>query len=487
MKNNRLRFAPSPTGFVHMGSLRTILFDYLLAKHLKAKLILRLEDTDKSRQVEGALENLLKICDWLGIEFDEGPHKENKNYGPYIQSQRLDVYKKYSDDLIKINSAYYCFCTKERLEKMREEQVKNKQAPKYDRKCRNLSENEIKENLKTNKSYVIRQKMPLKGEVKVFDELRGEIIFKANELEDHVLMKSDNMPTYQLASVIDDHLMDISHVSRGEEWIPSLPKNVLLYKSLNFPVPKFIHFPLILNKEGGKLSKRQGDVFVEDYKKQGYLPGALINFSVLLGWHLKDDREIFTLKELEEIFSIKDLRTSPAIFDLEKLQYFNSYYIKQKSNDDLFDLSKKYLIDAKLINENPSSEEIEKCLKLMPIAKERIKNLSEISLHFSFFFKDIEYDKSLLIWKNLSEKQILDNLKEILAIFENINNWQLKILEEKIISYIKENDKKNGDYLWPLRVALSGLKFSPSPFENAWILGKNESLKRIKQAISLLS
>ncbi len=487
MKNIRLRFAPSPTGFVHLGSLRTILFDYLLAKHLKGTLILRLEDTDKSREVAGSLENLLKVCDWLGLEFDEGPHKKNSKYGPYVQSQRLNVYKNYTKKLIENESAYYCFCTKERLDKMRDEQIKNKQAPKYDRKCRSLTKDEINNKLKVNTPYVIRQKMPTEGEVKVYDELRGEIVFKASELEDHILMKSDQMPTYQLASVIDDHLMEISHVSRGEEWIPSLPKNVLLYKAFNFTVPKFIHFPLILNKDGGKLSKRQGDVFVEDYKKHGYLPEALINFSVLLGWHLKDDRELFSLKELESIFSLKNLRTSPAIFDLEKLQYFNSYYIRKKTDEELYDLTKEYLIKDKLISDNPKSEEKEKCLKLMPIAKERIKSLSEISLLFSFFFQEISYDKSLLIWKKLTNKEVLANLEELLILLENINNWQPINLEKTIINYIKENNKKNGDYLWPLRVALSGQKFSPSPFENAWILGRNESIKRIKQAIDLLS
>lgn len=487
MKKIRLRFAPSPTGYVHLGSLRTVLFDYLLAKNLNGQLILRLEDTDQSRQIQGALDNLLEVCNWIGLEFDEGPHKENQKYGPYIQSQRTDVYKKHAQKLIENKSAYFCFCTKERLEEMRSEQIKNKQAPKYDRKCRYLSKEEIDKNLQANKAYVIRQKMPTEGEIKVYDELRGEITFKANDLEDHILMKSDGMPTYQLASVVDDHLMEISHVSRGEEWIPSLPKNVLLYQAFSWHVPKFIHFPLILNKDGGKLSKRQGDVFVEDYRNQGYLPEALINFCALLGWHPKGDNEIFTLSQLEKEFSLNSLGISPAIFDIDKLQYFNGYYIRQKSDENLYLLTKPFLVKAKLLSENPKQEEREKCLKLMPIAKERIKTLNDLPFLFSFFFEDIEYEKSLLIWKNLSEKEVADNLKELLEIIEKIENWQLENLEKTIISYLKENNKKNGDYLWPLRVALSGQKFSPSPFENAYILGKLASIKRIKDAISLLS
>lgn len=487
MKKIRLRFAPSPTGYVHLGSLRTVLFDYLLAKNLNGQLILRLEDTDQSRQIQGALDNLLEVCNWIGLEFDEGPHKENQKYGPYIQSQRTDIYKEHVEKLIKNENAYLCFCTKERLDEMRSKQTKNKQAPKYDRKCRYLSKEEIDKNLQANKAYVIRQKMPTEGEIKVYDELRGEITFKANDLEDHILMKSDGMPTYQLASVVDDHLMEISHVSRGEEWIPSLPKNVLLYQAFSWHVPKFIHFPLILNKDGGKLSKRQGDVFVEDYRNQGYLPEALINFCALLGWHPKGDNEIFTLSQLEKEFSLNSLGISPAIFDIDKLQYFNGYYIRQKSDENLYLLTKPFLVKAKLLSENPKQEEREKCLKLMPIAKERIKTLNDLPFLFSFFFEDIEYEKSLLIWKNLSEKEVADNLKELLEIIEKIENWQLENLEKTIISYLKENNKKNGDYLWPLRVALSGQKFSPSPFENAYILGKLASIKRIKDAISLLS
>ncbi len=487
MKKIRLRFAPSPTGFVHLGSLRTVLFDYLLTKSLNGELILRLEDTDKSREVKGALDNLLNICSWLGIEFSEGPHRENPNFAPYIQSQRISVYKKYTQELIQNGSAYPCFCTKESLDKMRNEQTKNKQAPKYDRKCRNLTKEEVKERLGKKENHVIRQKMPLEGEVKVYDELRGSISFKSNDLEDHILMKSDGMPTYQLASVIDDHLMEISHVSRGEEWIPSMPKNVLLYKAFNWEVPKFIHFPLILNKDGGKLSKRQGDVFVEEYKNQGYLPDALINFCALLGWHPKNDRELFTLNELEKEFSINGLGISPAIFDIDKLQHFNSHYLRKKSDNELYLLTKPFLIKAKLISENPNKEEEQKCLKLMPLAKERIKTLSDIPHFFSFFFNDIDYEKELLVWKNLSKEDIINNLQEILKILQEQKTWELKSLEENIISYLKENNKKNGDYLWPLRVALSGAKFSPSPFENAWVLGKNESLNRIKKAIELLS
>jgi glutamyl-tRNA synthetase len=473
MKKNRLRFAPSPTGFVHLGSLRTILFTYLMAKQLQADLILRIEDTDQNRLVKDSLANLLEVLQWLKIDFDEGPHLGGP-YGPYIQSERLEIYKKQAHSLIESDKAYPCFCLSERLAILKEEQIKNKLAPKYDNHCRNLNREEAKKRIKAGEKYVIRQKMPLEGDIIVKDELRGEIKFSAKDLEDQVLLKSDGFPTYQLASVIDDHLMEISHVTRGEEWIPSLPKNVLLYQALNFQLPKFIHLPLILNKEGGKLSKRQGDVYVENYKQKGYLPEALINFCALLGWHSKDDREIFSLSELIKEFNYKWISTSPAIFDLDKLKYFNSYYIKQKSNQDLTQLIEDYLPNHNLdVN------------KLIPLLKERLEYFSQIPQLFHFFFEDINYDKSLLLWKKLDYASIKENLEELLKLLKETDDFSLENLEAKIINYLKENNKKNGDYLWPLRVALSGEKFSPSPFELASVLGKEETIKRIYKALEM--
>jgi nondiscriminating glutamyl-tRNA synthetase len=350
MNKVRLRLAPSPTGFLHLGNLRTALFGFLLAKKMGGDFILRIEDTDQKREVEGAVDSLIKVLDWVGITFDEGPHKGG-DCGPYIQSQRLDIYKKHIDELLAEGKAYHCFCSAERLEEMRNEQAANKQAPRYDRACRNLSQEEVDKKIAAGEKFVIRQAMPLEGEVKVFDELRGEIVFKASDLEDHVLIKSDGVPTYQFASVVDDHLMGISHITRGEEWLPSFPKNVLLYQAFGWEVPKFIHLPLILNKTGGKLSKRQGDVFVEDYKAKGYLPEALINFCALLGWHPKNDKEIFTLDELKSEFNIEGLGASPAVFDIEKLDYYNGHYIRQKEINELTKLCLPYLTELENDNE----------------------------------------------------------------------------------------------------------------------------------------
>ncbi|MFA4942716.1 MAG: glutamate--tRNA ligase [Patescibacteria group bacterium] len=478
MNNIRLRFAPSPTGFLHVGNLRTALFGYLLAKSLTGQFILRIEDTDQKREVTDAAEKLLSILAWVGINFDEGPHIGGP-FAPYTQTERVDIYKQYVQELLDKKMAYHCFCTSERLEEMRNQQIADKLAPRYDRHCRDLSKEEVEQKIKAGEKYVIRQKMPLDGEVVVYDELRGEIKFQANDLEDHVLIKSDGIPTYHFAAIVDDHLMEITHVTRGDEWLPSLPKNILLYQAFGWNPPKYIHLPLILNKTGGKLSKRQGDVFVEDYKTKGYLPEAIINFCVLLGWHSKDDKEIYTLSELTKVFDIKGLGSSPAVFDLEKLDFFNGYYIRQKSLTELANLCRPYLIDTPV-----DQADLE---KIVGLAQDRMKKLSDIVELTEFIFtKELDYDKDLLIWKSLTLEDIKNNLQEVKEILEKIDitNWNKEYLESHLIEYIKSHDKKIGDYLWPLRVALTGLKNSPGPFEVADALKKPESLKRVDDAIN---
>jgi glutamyl-tRNA synthetase len=475
MNNIRLRLAPSPTGFLHLGNLRTALFGYLLAKSMGGKYILRIEDTDQKREVEGAVDSLLNILKWVGITFDEGPHIGGK-FGPYIQSQRLDIYKQYVDELLAKGGAYRCFCSAERLAKMREEQTANHQPPRYDRACRNLTQTETEAKLKNNEPFVIRQSLPLEGEVKVIDELRGDISFKAADLDDHVLIKSDGMPTYQFANVVDDHLMAISHVTRGDEWLSSFPKNVLLYQAFGWETPKFIHLPLILNKTGGKLSKRQGDVYVEDYKAKGYLSEALINFCALLGWHSKTNQEIFTLKELAKEFSIEGLGVSPAIFDEEKLDFYNGHYIRQKSVEELTELCLPYL------SQIPNSKfQIQ---QVVALEQERLVKLSDIKEQTTFFFVEPEYEAELLIWKKLTAEQVKNNLSELKDKIDSLADFTK--IEPELISWLEAGDKKKGDYLWPLRVALTGLKASPGPFEVALVLGKEKTIKRIKEGVDKL-
>ncbi len=475
MSKVRTRFGPSPTGFLHIGGLRTVLFDFLFTKSQGGKLILRIEDTDQKREVEGAAEKLIDILSWVGIKFDEGLDIGGK-YGPYIQSQRLDIYKKHIEELLKLNGAYQCFCTPERLTKMREDQQKKKLPPKYDRACRDLSEDEVNKKIKAGEKFVIRQKLPLEGEIKVYDKLKGEIKFKAKDLDDHVLIKSSGIPTYQFANVVDDHEMEITHVLRGDEWIASFPKNILLYEAFGWKPPKFIHLPLVLDKNGGKLSKRQGDVAVEYFREKGYLPEALINFCALLGWHPKNDDEILNMDRLTKEFNIKGMGISPAIFDTEKLDYLNGYYIRQKSLDELVELCKPYLKK----NIKKSKEYLRKVIAL---EQERLKKLSEIGELTEFFFVDkLEYPDEMLAWKKLTVSAAKKNLKTVYELLEKIpeKNWTNDSIEDALMSYLKAKELKVGEYLWPMRVALTGRKASPGPFDVAEVLGKEESLKRIK-------
>ncbi|MFA6995179.1 MAG: glutamate--tRNA ligase [Patescibacteria group bacterium] len=477
-KNNkiRLRLAPSPTGFLHIGNLRTALFGYLLVKNWKGKYLLRIEDTDQKREVAGATEKLINILKTMGLEFDEGPHVGGQ-YGPYIQSERREIYNKFASQLLNEEKIYRCFCSAERLTAMRTAQEANHEAPRYDGLCRKLSLEESNRRAQAGDSFVLRQKMPTAGEIIVRDELRGDIKFQLADLDDQVLIKSNGIPTYQFANVIDDHLMEISYVTRGDEWLPSYPKNILLYQAFDWVPPKFIHFPLILNKTGGgKLSKRQGDVFVEDYLAKGYLPEALINFCVLLGWHPKNDQEIWSLEELKSKFALDGLGASPAVFDLEKLDYFNGYYIRQKSPAELANLSRPWLQAAGQDIQNEQQLQ-----NFVGLAQDRLKKLSDIVELTNFLFELPSYDPEILRWKTLTLKESLIKLQEVKGEVEKIKekDWTKENLEKSILTWLKKNNYKNGDYLWPLRVALTGLKNSPGPFEVAWALGKAETLNRL--------
>ncbi len=394
---------------------------------------------------------MINILDWICIKFDEDPHLGG-DYGPYIQSERLEIYKEYAETLLKKGAAYHCFCTAERLTEMREKQQAQKLPPRYDRACRELKKEEVEKRIKGGEKFVIRQKMPLDGEIIVHDELRGDIKFNNADLEDQVLIKSDHMPTYQLANVVDDHLMAISHVLRGDEWIPSFPKNILLYQAFGWEAPKFIHLTLTLNKTGGKLSKRQGDVAVEDYKNKGYLPEALLNFCALLGWHPsasaktpadKSD-EILSLEQMIEYFDYKDMGTSPAIFDTEKLDYFNGYYIRRMSVEALTKLCLPFMGENLKLTKDARKQSDDYIKKAIGLEQERLKKLSEIGELTQFFFVDQpEYEPKLLIWKQMEKSQVKENLQTIYDLLEKIadSDWLKENLEKDIIDYLKSNKK----------------------------------------------
>jgi len=509
-KKTRVRFAPSPTGFVHIGSLRTALYDYLVAKKTGGDFILKIEDTDQKRYVEGSVESLIKSLDWMGLKWNEGvflneqidTNKSNilksKTYstvsemgefGPYIQSEKLAIYRKHIDQLVKDGHAYYCFCEPERLEKMRADQTAEKKAPMYDRYClHNISEEDINKNLKNNCHYTIRMKIP-EGEIIIAEDLvRGKVNFKTDLIDDQIILKSDGFPTYHLANMVDDHEMGITHVIRGEEWLPSLPKHILLYRYFGWELPKFAHLPLLLNPDKTKLSKRQGDVAVEDYIKKGYLKEAIINFVALLGWNpgAGETQEIFSLDELVEKFDLEHVHKAGAVFDIKKLDWINSQWIKKLSSEELYKKSLPFFEQKEFYqNANIEKKSPEFLKKILIVEQDRLVKLSDVGENNQFFFSDnLKYDKAFLRWKEMSDADLKITLEKSKIILENIseNNWSRENLEKNLLA---EAGEKRGELLWPLRAALTGTQKSPSPFEVAWVLGKTESLMRIEKAFKL--
>ncbi len=482
----KTRFAPSPTGYLHIGGLRTALYNYLYAKQNKGKFVLRIEDTDQKREVKGALESLMQTLKNLGLNWDEGPKRgiitkiTNKGQnGPYLQSKRLKIYQKYAQKLLESGQAYYCFCSEERLANLKQEQEEKKLPPKYDGLCQKLSPEEINSKLKAENLKVIRLKVPQNREVVFNDLIRGQIKFKASEIDDQILMKSDGFPTYHLANVVDDHLMKITHVIRGEEWLSSTPKHILMYGAFAWTPPFYAHLPHLLNSDKTKLSKRQGDVAVENYLVKGYLPEALINYVALLGWHLPGDREIFSLSELIKEFSLERVRSSGAIFDINKLNWFNCHYIRQLPEKELLKKCAKFLPN---INKNT-------LLKILKVERERLDNLSEIGEKVKFFLELPDYDALILIFKKSTKEITFKGLKLSLSALENINDksWQKENLNQALLKVVGDNNLTNGDIFWPIRVAVSGQAKSPSPEEIMEVLGKKESLKRIKIAMEKVS
>ncbi len=513
-KNVRVRFAPSPTGYLHIGGLRTALYNYLFARKNAGVFALRVEDTDQKRFVEGAVENLIEALEQMGLTWDEGVYPENFKFkisnfklnksvtypgiveigelGPYVQSERLELYKKYAEQLVADGKAYYCFCEPVRLEQMREKQQQEKLPPMYDRYClANLTAEEINQKLQAQCPAVIRLKVPKTETVEFQDLVRGQVSFNTDNLDDQVLFKSDGFPTYHLANVVDDHLMKITHVIRGEEWLPSTPKHILLYRAFGWETPTFAHIPLLLNADKSKLSKRQGDVAVEDYLKKGYLKEAVLNFVAMLGWNPGEGsvQEIFSLEELIAQFDLKKVHKAGAVFDLKKLDWLNSQYLKKMSVEDLY-LAVKPFLEEKEFYQTWSSahkiwseaEKAEYLKKVLTIEQDRLANLAQVGAENEFFFKELAYDKSLLYWKEMNDEQLRESLQKSQAVLSQLNEqqWTQELIEQQLLAAAGNN---RGDLLWPLRACLTGVQKSPSPFDCVWVLGKEESLKRIEVAL----
>ncbi len=482
MQKIRTRFAPSPTGRMHVGNLRTALYAYLIAKHEDGDFILRIEDTDQERYVEGARDIINRTLEETGLIPDESPEKGGP-VGPYVQSERQaeGIYSEYARQLIEKGEAYYCFCSQERLDSLKRV-VNGEEISFYDKHCLGLSKEEVEENLKEGKPYVIRQNNPREGETTFYDEIYGDITVNNSELDDMILIKSDGYPTYNFANVVDDHLMGITHVVRGNEYLSSAPKYNRLYEAFGWDVPVYVHCPLITNEDHQKLSKRSGHSSFEDLTEQGFIPEAVVNYVALLGWSPEGTQEIFSLEELVRVFDYRKLNKAPAVFDMGKLHWMNGEYLKAMDFDRFYALAEPYL-----------REVIHKDLDLKKIAamvKTRIEVLPDIREHIDFFEKMPEYDISLYTNKKSKStpQTSLEILEDVLPILEAQTDFSNDALYAALLDYITAKGLKTAQVMWPVRIALSGRAMTPGgATEIMDVLGRDESLRRIRAAIEKLS
>ena len=478
----RTRFAPSPTGYPHVGNIRTALFTWLFARHHQGSFIIRIEDTDVARKVEGAVEAILDSLRWLGLDWDEGPDVDGK-YAPYFQSQRLELYHQAAQRLIAQGDAYYCYCSPGLLKEMRAEQKKRKQPPGYDRRCRDLSEQEQAEKKAEGITPVVRFKTPLSGQTRFRDLIWGEVKFDNATLEDLVLLKSDGYPTYNLANIVDDHQMEISHVIRAEEFLSTTPCHVLLYQALGYELPQFAHLPRVLGPDRAKLSKRHGAVSIAEFEKQGYLPEAMLNFLALLGWSLDDKTEIMSKQQLIDSFSLERISRTAAIFNAEKLSWMNGVYVRSLSLEDFIQRSLPYL-DKGLPSEVERPLSVDYVSSIMPLIQERARTLAEVAGLIDFFFIDeLDYDDSLLIGKNMDYQTTRQALEAAQQRLEELVEFNVESLEDVLRPLAVELGLKTGQLFGTLRVAVTGRTAAPPLFQTMAVLGKEQCLRRIKAAL----
>ena len=481
MSQVRTRFAPSPTGRMHVGNLRTALYAYLIAKHENGSFMLRIEDTDQERFVDEALGIIYRTLEKTGLIHDEGPDKDG-GYGPYVQSERnaQGIYLKYAKQLIEQGDAYYCFCTRERLESLKAS-VGEKEIAVYDKHCLHLSKEEVQAKLEAGEPYVIRFNMPTEGTTTFHDDIYGDITVPNNELDDLILIKSDGFPTYNFANVVDDHLMGITHVVRGNEYLSSSPKYNRIYEAFGWEIPTYVHCPLITNEEHQKLSKRSGHSSYEDLLEQGFLTEAIVNYVALLGWCPQDNQEIFSLEELVKVFDYHHMSKSPAVFDIQKLKWMNGEYMKAMDEDKFYEMALPYI--KQVITKDLDLK------KIAHMAKTRIEVLPDIPALIDFFEAVPEYDVSMYTHKKMKTNPeiSLEVLEKILPVLENQEDYSNDALYELLCGFAKENGYKNGQILWPIRTALSGKQMTPAgATEILEVLGKEESLKRIQAAVEKL-
>ena len=473
----RVRFAPSPTGYPHLGNIRTALFNWLFARHHGGKFILRIEDTDITRKVEGAVDVILDSLRWLGLDWDEGPH---------FQSQRLHYYHEISSRLLKGGYAYLCYCSPQRLEAMRQEQMKRKQPPKYDGHCRYLTQHEKAQLEASGITPVVRLKTPLEGETFFHDLIWGQVTFKNSTLDDFVLLKSDGYPTYHLANIVDDHLMDISHVLRADEWLSSTPRHILLYQALNWKPPQLAHLPMILGPDRAKLSKRHGATTVIEYKEQGYLPQTMVNFLALLGWPLDDRTELLSRGELIKHFSLERISKTAAIFDKRKLEWMNGVYLRRLSPEEFAQQATPFL-DRDLPPSIKRPLDRDYICQITPLLQERARTLAVVPQLADFFFLDeLPYDTSLLLSSRLDATQATQAIKIALQKLEVIKTWDANSLEGILRPLATELSLTTGKFFGLLRVAVTGRTAAPPLFQTMAVVGKGKCLKRLSTALQRL-
>ncbi len=482
MSKVRCRFAPSPTGRMHVGNLRSALYEFLIAKHDNGDFIFRIEDTDRERYVEGAVEIINNTLKATGLEYDEGPDKD-KGYGPYVQSERVNagIYMQYAKELIDKGEAYYCFCDKERLATLKSEVVEGKEITVYDKHCLSLSKEEVEAKLASGIPYVVRQNNPTEGTTTFHDELYGDISVDNSELDDMILIKSDGYPTYNFANVVDDHLMEITHVVRGNEYLSSTPKYNRLYEAFGWEIPVYVHLPLITDEEHKKLSKRSGHSSFEDIIEQGFLPEAVVNYIALLGWSPEDNKEIFSLQELIESFDYRRINKSPSVFDMGKLKWMNGEYIKAMDEDKFYEMALPYM--KQVLTKDFDFKKIAKMVQT------RIEVFPDIMPLITFFEELPEYDIAMYTHKKMktTAESSLEVLKDVLPMLEAQEDYSNDALYQLLLSYVAEKDVKNGYVMWPIRTAASGMQMTPAgATEIMEILGKEETIKRIKKGIELL-
>lgn len=483
----RVRFAPSPTGFVHIGGLRTALYNYLFAKANQGTYLLRIEDTDQERYVEGALENMLTSLEWAGIFHDEGvvlekgQVAEKGSKGPYIQSQRLSIYQEHLKTLLESGHAYPCFCSKERLDAVREEEKKKKGTPRYDGYCRELAETDVAERIDKGDPYVVRLKLPKSTEISFHDLIRGNVSMNTDDMDDQVLMKSDGYPTYHFAVVVDDHLMEISHVIRGEEWLSSTPKHIYLYQVMGWEAPIHVHLPNILNDDRKKLSKRHGDVAAEDFRRKGYLPEALVNYIALLGWSPSENKERFSLEELEECFSLERVSKSGGIFDVKKLNWLSSQYIREADLERVASIAIPHLVEANLISESEIEQKKDWINNLTAVLRENIDHLSEMPSKAAVFFQDeLQVEEGEAgEWYSSEELKMLK--EPLIAALSDIEEWTGESIKKVLKPVQKDVGLKGPKFFKPLRVAVTGSVHGPDLMLVLQVLGKEKTLKRLEK------